>query len=65
MDIRNLLRHLQASSNISAIQRATSINRRTILRYRDWAAIHDLLKQPLPSLEALQQLLTTTMPPLG
>ena len=62
MDIRNLLRHLQASSNISAIQRATSLNRRTILRYRDWAAAHDLLKQPLPSLEALQQLLATTMP---
>jgi transposase len=63
MDIRNLLRHLQSSSNVSAIQRATGLNRRTILRYRDWAATHDLLKQPLPSLEALQQLLAATMPP--
>jgi len=63
MDIRNLLRHLQASSNISAIQRATGLNRRTILRDRDWAASHDLLKQPLPPLEALQQLLAATLPP--
>jgi transposase len=63
MDIRNLLRHLQAQSNISAIQRATGLNRRTILRYRDWAQSHHLLEQPLPSLEALQQLLATTLPP--
>src|SRR5690242_9733695 len=62
MDIRNLLRHLQAETNISAIQRATGLNRRTILRYRDWAATHDLLEQPLPSLEALQQLLAATLP---
>jgi transposase len=63
MDIRNLLRHLQASSNISAIQRATGLNRRTIVRYRDWAASHDLLNEPLPPLEQLQQLLAATMPP--
>jgi hypothetical protein len=63
MDIRNLLRHLQASSTISAIGRATGLNRRTILRYRDCAATHDLLTGPLPSLERLQQLLATSMPP--
>src|SRR5262245_6408461 len=62
MDIRNLLRHLQASSNISAISRATGLNRRTILRYRDWAQTHDLLTEPLPSLEHLQQVLATTLP---
>jgi transposase len=62
MDIRNLLRHLQASSNISAISRATGLNRRTILRYRDWAQTHDLLTEPLPSLEHLQHLLATTLP---
>jgi transposase len=62
MDVRNLLRHLQASSNISAISRATSLNRRTIVRYRDWAASHDLLSGPLPSLEHLQHLLATTLP---
>ena len=34
MDIRELLRHLQATSNVSAIHRATGLNRRTILRYQ-------------------------------
>lgn len=62
MDVRNLLRHLQAETNISAIERATTLNRRTILRYRDWAQSHDLLNRPLPSLEALQQLLADTLP---
>lgn len=61
MELRNLLRHLQASSNISAIQRATGLNRRTIMRYRDWAATHNLLSGPLPPLEQLQQLLASTM----
>jgi ActR/RegA family two-component response regulator len=46
MDIRNLLRHLQATSNISAIQRATGLNRRTIQRYRAWATDHGLLERP-------------------
>jgi hypothetical protein len=41
MDIRNLLRHLQHETNISAIERATGLNRRTILRYRDLAQTHD------------------------
>src|SRR4029450_7217387 len=63
MDIRNLLRHLQASSNISAIGRATGLNRRTILRYRDWAARHDLLTGPLLSLEAFHQLFASSFPP--
>jgi transposase len=63
MDIRNLLRHLQTTSNLSAVQRATGLNRRTIQRYRDWAAEHDLLETPLPPLEQLQQLVATTLTP--
>ncbi len=63
MDIRNLLRHLQATSNISAIQRATGLNRRTIHRYRTWATEQELLARPLPPLEELQQLLATTFTP--
>jgi transposase len=63
MDIRNLLRHLQTTSNLSAVQRATGLNRRTIQRYRDWAAAHDLLESPLPALEQLQQLVATTLTP--
>ncbi len=61
MDIRNLLRHLQVTSNISAIQRATGLNRRTIHRYRTWAIAQGLLDQPLPPLEELQHLLATTL----
>src|SRR3712207_6659709 len=63
MDMRNLLRHLQATSNISAIQRATGLNRRTIQRYRTWASEQGLLERPLPPLEELQHLLATTMTP--
>ena len=63
MDIRHLLRHLQATSNISAIQRATGLNRRTIQRYQSWATTHGLLEGPLPPLEELQALVTTTLTP--
>ncbi|HSH78580.1 MAG TPA: IS21 family transposase [Herpetosiphonaceae bacterium] len=63
MDIRELLRHLQATSNVSAIQRATGLNRRTILRYQAWATTHGLLTRPLPALEELQQLVATTLTP--
>lgn len=62
-DIRELLRHLQVTPNNSAVQRATGLNRRTIARYRAWAAQHGLLDpaQALPPLEALQQLVTATL----
>jgi transposase len=53
---------LQATTNISAIQRDTGLNRRTTLRYRTWAATHGLLEGPLPPLEELQALMTATMP---
>jgi len=63
MDIRQLLRQLQVTSNISAIQRATGLNRRTIQRYQTWAATHGLLEGPLPPLEELHALVTTTLTP--
>ncbi len=63
MDIRELLRHLQATSNVSAIHRATGLNRRTILRYQAWATAHGLLSGPLPALEELQHLVATTLTP--
>jgi len=61
MDLRELLRHLQATTNVSAIRRATGLDRRTIDRYRTWAVAQGLLDKPLPSLEDLQQLLATTL----
>jgi transposase len=60
MDIRNLLRHLQATANLSEVQRRTGLNWRTLQRYRAWAEQHGLLDQPLPALEDLQHLVATT-----
>ena len=55
MDVREVLRHLQTTTNLSAIQRATGLNRRTLMRYRAWAAEQGLLTGPLPPLEELRQ----------
>src|SRR5690349_5527746 len=67
MDIRELLRHLRASDSDRAIQRDIGIDRRTVQRYRTWAAEQGLLTGPLPALEELQRLvhqtLTTPAPP--
>ena len=65
MDIRTVVRYLQAATSVSATQRATGLNRRTIMRYRTWAQQHGLLdpQRPLPSLEELHELLAHTLPP--
>jgi len=63
MDVRELLRHLQSSSNIAAIGRATGLNRRTVMRYQAWARLHGLLDTPLPPLDQLHHLLSTTLAP--
>src|SRR5262249_40700652 len=50
MDIRTVVRYLRATPNLSAIGRATGLNRRTIRRYQRWARAQGLLglAQPLP-----------------
>jgi transposase len=63
MDLREVLRHLQTTGNLSAIQRATGLNRRTIMRYRTWATEHGLLAGPLPPPEVLQRLAAQTLAP--
>ena len=63
MDVRELLRQLQATSNVSDIERATGLNHRTIQRYLAWAASQGFLTGPLPPLEELHHLLTTTKTP--
>ena len=60
-DLRELLRHMQATTNDSAVQSATGLNRRTIDRYRAWAEQHALLTDPIPPLAELQQLVSTTL----
>jgi hypothetical protein len=47
MNIRELVRHMQATPSDRALQRATGLNRRTIHRYRTWAQAQGLLTGPL------------------
>ena len=61
MDLRELVRELRASSNDSAIQRTSGLNRRTIRRYRAWATEHGLLAGPLPPIEQLAALAQGTL----
>lgn len=63
MDIRDLIRRLQATTNDSQIQRDTGINRRTIRRYRQWAQEQHLLTGPLPPVEELARLVQATLTP--
>src|SRR5262245_28934874 len=43
------------------MQRATGLHRRTMRRYRQWAVTQGLLEQPLPPVEALHELMATTL----
>lgn len=63
MAVRAILRHLQSTTNLSAMQRATGLNRRTLMRYRAWAREQGLLAVPLPSLEELHHLAARTLTP--
>lgn len=61
MDIRELLLHICNEPSNRAVQNNTGIDRRTVQRYRLWAQEQGLLLEPLPSLEALQGVLESTM----
>ena len=61
MDLRELVRHLRDTTNDSAVQRATGLNRRTIQRYRRWAQEQGLLSGSLPPIEQLHALVATTL----
>jgi transposase len=62
MDIRELLRHIQANSSDRRVHRETGVHRLTVKRYREWAAEQGLLAGPLPPIEELQALLEATLP---
>jgi len=62
MDIRELLIHIRAESSDRQVARDTGHNRRTVKRYREWAQAQGLLEGELPGLEALQELVTTSLP---
>ena len=61
MDIREILRQLRAGQSNRAVARATGINRKTVGRYRAWAAKHGLLEGPLLPLGELHQLVKETL----
>ncbi|HSH81293.1 MAG TPA: IS21 family transposase [Herpetosiphonaceae bacterium] len=61
MDIRELLRHIQAEPSDRAVQRATGAHRQTVQRYRSWATAQGLLDHPLPPVDQLQRLIDQTL----
>ncbi|HUZ29995.1 MAG TPA: hypothetical protein VMU90_12180, partial [Solirubrobacteraceae bacterium] len=64
MDIRELIRLVQAGESDRRIAQLLGHNRRTVIRYRQWAAAHGLLTGDLPTPATLQRLASTTLPPL-
>lgn len=62
MDVREILRQLQAGESDRAIGAAMAIDRKTIARYRHWAQEEGLLDKPLPSLSEVNRLLAETLP---
>lgn len=62
MEIRELLLQLRAQASDRAVQRATGMHRRTVKRYRAWAAEQGLLRGPLPPPGELEERLRQTLP---
>ena len=61
MDIREMLRRLRQGESNRAVAEAMQIDRKTVGRYRSWAAEQGLLDGSLPSLGDLHRLLEETL----
>jgi transposase len=61
MDIRALLLHIRANPSDRGVAQEMGVDRRTVKRYRRWAAGQGLLQGPLPPLEDLHPLITETL----
>jgi transposase len=61
MDIRELLRHIQRVESNRTVAQTLGVDRKTVARYRAWAAEQGLLEGQLPALGELHQLLKETM----
>ncbi len=57
LDIRELIRQLQAGQSARQIAKSMQLSRVTVGKYRTWAVAHDLLSGALPSAEDLVALL--------
>ncbi|MCJ7548324.1 MAG: hypothetical protein MUQ30_01415, partial [Anaerolineae bacterium] len=60
--IREVLRRVRAGTSDRAIARSMNIDRKTVRRYREWAAEQGLLEGELPALPELQACLVATLP---
>ena len=63
MEIREVLRRVRAGESDRTIAQTMKIDRKTVRRYREWAAECGLLEGELPALRELQTCLATTLPP--
>ena len=57
LDIRELIRQLQAGQSARQIAKNMHLSRVTVGKYRTWAVAHDLLNHALPTAEELARLL--------
>jgi transposase len=62
LDVREILRRLQLGQGDRAIARDLTVSRKTVTKYRQWAAAAGLLTGPLPEPAALQALLAASLP---
>jgi transposase len=63
MDIRELVRHLQRTASDRAVARELGVHRKTVQRYRAWAAAQGLLEGLVPPVEEMQALVARTFVP--
>jgi transposase len=62
MDLHALLRRLRAGEKDRQVARALALDRKTVRKYREWAAAQQLLgAEPLPDLAALHALAATSL----
>jgi transposase len=61
MDIREFIHHVRQGRSDRSIARSLEVDRKTVRRYRIWAAEQGLLEGDLPELGDLQRLLDETM----
>ena len=62
MDIVEIVRLLRAGESDRTITQVVRCNRRTVAKYRAWAAAHDLLTGAMPTSAAMHRLLAQTLP---
>ena len=62
LDIREMIRRFRAGDADRRIARDLGASRKTVGKYREWAAAQDLLRGPLPDPATLQGRLATTLP---